>query len=34
MDDGEEWLFLFTYEKLPPSEDKIKWRTATSENHL
>jgi len=24
MDDGEEWLLLFTYEKPPPSEDKIK----------
>ena len=24
MDDGEEWLLLFAYEKPPPSEDKIK----------
>lgn len=24
MDDGEKWLLLFTYEKPPPAEDKIK----------
>lgn len=24
VDEGEEWLFLFTYEKSPSSNDKFK----------